>query len=182
MREDITDTTKYEKRFKRNRYKLLKIAGIVLLALVALFVVSRTLIGVSFVSGMSMYPTYSNGQMVFYNRTDKSFDVGDVIAMNYLDGDSGGSFYIKRIVAVAGDTVEIRDGALYVNGELSPYGEGITEEATSGNVTYPLTVPENRVFVAGDNRGINPDTGSLYSIDSRTFGPVSTAQLLGVLF
>ena len=54
--------------------------------------------------------------------------------------------------------------------------------ATSGNVTYPLTVPENSFFVAGDNRGLNPDTGSLYSIDSRTFGSVSAAQIVGVLF
>ena len=182
MKEKVTDTSKYEKRFKRDRYKMLKIAGIVAVVLIVLFVISRTLVGVSFVSGMSMYPTYSSGQLVFYSRIDKNYSVGDVIAMNYLDGDAGGSFYIKRIVAVAGDKVEIKNGALYVNGELSEYGTGKTATATSGNVTYPLVVPENSFFVAGDNRGLNPDTGSLYSIDSRTFGPVSAAQIVGVLF
>lgn len=182
MKEKITDTSKYEKRFKRNRYKMLKSAGMIVAALIVLFVISRTLIGISFVSGMSMYPTYSDGQLVFYSRIDKSYEVGDVIAMNYLDGNTDGSFYIKRIVAAAGDKVEIKNGMLYVNDELSEYGTGETAAATSGNVTYPLTVPENSFFVAGDNRGLNPDTGSLYSIDSRTFGPVSAAQIVGVLF
>ncbi len=182
MKEKITDTSKYEKRFRRNRHKMLKIAGMAVAVLIVLFVISRTLIGFSFVSGMSMYPTYSSGQLVFYSRIDKIYNVGDVIAMNYLDGDADGSFYIKRIVAAAGDKVEIKNGALYVNGELSEYGTGETVAATSGNVTYPLTVPENSFFVAGDNRGLNPDTGGLYSIDSRTFGPVSAAQIIGVLF
>ena len=74
MKEKITDTSKYEKRFKRNRYKMLKITGMTVAALIVLFVISRTLIGISFVSGMSMYPTYSNGQLVFYSRIDKSYE------------------------------------------------------------------------------------------------------------
>ena len=174
----MSETTNYAKRYRTNKYRLLKIVGIVLLAAIIIFIVFKTLLGFSVVSGNSMYPTYHDGQPVFYSRLDKSFDVGDVIAMNYLDGE----FYIKRIVATAGDTVEIRDGVLYVNNEPSPYDFGETAIATSGNVTYPLIVPEDSVFVAGDNRGINEETGGLFSIDSRTFGPVSVKQLLGVLF
>ena len=178
--ENYADKTaqnnKYAKRYRTNKYLILKIVGAVAVAAIALFLVSRFLIGVSAVSGDSMYPTYKSGQLVFYSRTDKSYEVGDVIAMNYLNGD----FYIKRIVAVAGDTVDIRDGQVYVNDQLQSYGNGETAVVEGSGVTYPFTVSEGSVFVMGDNRGTKED-GSVCSVDSRTFGEVSTSQLQGVI-
>jgi signal peptidase I len=76
---------------------------------------------------------------------------------------------IKRVVAVAGDTVEIRDGALMINGAAvpEPYLLEPGEMADFG----PEVVPEESVFVMGDNRRI--------SYDSRRFGPIPIRKLIG---
>lgn len=77
---------------------------------------------------------------------------------------------IKRVIAVAGDTVDIRDGQVYVNGELldEPYVKGTTPGMA---LDYPFVVPEGHLFVMGDNRE--------NSKDSRTFGPISLNSVEG---
>lgn len=80
--------------------------------------------------------------------------------------------FIKRVIAVAGDQVEGRDGGVYVNGELieEPYlAEGVQTSPFAAT-----EVPEGMVFVMGDNRG-NSD-------DSRNFGPVPVDTVVGHAF
>jgi signal peptidase I len=79
---------------------------------------------------------------------------------------------VKRVIAVAGDVVDIRGGELYVNDELveNCYGTGETLKQ-DGAVLYPYTVREGNVFVLGDNR--------LVSVDSRSFGEVNRIQIRG---
>jgi signal peptidase I len=91
---------------------------------------------------------------------------GDVIVLRYpLNPERN---YIKRIVALPGDTVEIRAGRLYVNGTPvdEPYLNG-TPQGSFG----PVTVPAGAVFVLGDNRN--------NSEDSRSFGPLKTEFVVG---
>ena len=80
--------------------------------------------------------------------------------------------FIKRVIAVGGDTIEGKDGVVYVNGQLvdAEYLPQGTETSTFG----PITVPEDYVFVMGDNRG-NSD-------DSRSFGPVPVDRIVGHAF
>jgi signal peptidase I len=82
---------------------------------------------------------------------------------------AGGRF-IKRVIGVAGDTVSIRDGAVYLNGrKLSePYADGPTD----GSGRYE--VPSRHVFVLGDNRA--------QSCDSRVWGPLAVRRIIGVAF
>lgn len=78
--------------------------------------------------------------------------------------------FVKRVIGIAGDTVDIKDGKVYVNGkELEePYIKGDTD--TRG-LEYPLVVPEGKLFVLGDNRG--------YSKDSRNFGCIDKGMIEG---
>jgi signal peptidase I len=75
---------------------------------------------------------------------------------------------IKRVIGLPGETVEIREGRVWVNGQA-------LDEAYLAPVTQqdygPLTVPQGHVFVMGDNRN--------YSNDSRFFGPVPVSQIWG---
>lgn len=80
--------------------------------------------------------------------------------------------FIKRVIAVGGDTIEGRNGIVYLNGE--PLDEPYLPEGTHTSDFGPTTVPQGMIFVMGDNRG-NSD-------DSRSFGPVPVDSVVGHAF
>jgi signal peptidase I len=124
-----------------------------------------------------MTPTLEVGDRVLVNKLSyKAHDVhrGDLIVFerppetsNGLEGEI--KDLIKRVVAVDGDTIEGRDGRVYVNGELieEPY----LEPGTPTNDLDREVVPEGMVFVMGDNR--------MNSEDSRVFGPIDEDTIIG---
>jgi signal peptidase I len=81
-----------------------------------------------------------------------------------------GGLFIKRVVGVAGDRVSIRDGAVYVNGRR--LREAYANGPTDGAGVYD--VPEEHVFVLGDNRA--------QSCDSRVWGPLAVRRIAGVAY
>jgi signal peptidase I len=83
-----------------------------------------------------------------------------------------GNVFVKRLIGLPGDTLEIRGDSLYINGE--PYPEPYVNGGTVGNQFGPVTVPEGRYFMMGDNR--------LDSCDSRRWGPVPRGNLVGPVF
>jgi signal peptidase I len=83
--------------------------------------------------------------------------------------------FIKRVVAVGGDTVAVRNGLAIVNGRTQPAPFAAACAGGDGcNMTQPITVPEGSVFLMGDNRG-NSD-------DSRYWGPVPDDWVIGKAF
>ena len=137
-------------------------------AIVVFIVVFRFVIGLSVVGGKSMDPTLKDGDFIVYNRLVRNYRTGDIVAMRVPSGD----FYIKRVMATGGQTVDIFDGKLYVDDREAddPHANGATEEET-GAVIYPYKVREGNVFVLGDNRAV--------SKDSRMFGEVNLRQIKG---
>ena len=138
--------------------------------IVAVFCVFRFVIGISIVSGDSMSPTLEDGDFVVYLRIVPEYKTGDVVSMRVASGD----YYVKRIIAVGGDVVDLRDGTVYVNGqEIEPsWGYGSTMEESEA-IIYPYKVRDGNVFVLGDNRTL--------SKDSREFGEVNLRQIRGKL-
>ena len=117
------------------------------------------------VDGISMVPTLEDGQKLLYSKIYTPEDNDIVIVHNdQLD------LIVKRVVATGGQTVDIRDGIVYVDGEQldeQVYEEGSTLTASHYVNTltpprnvheYPVTVPEGYVFVMGDNRGVSEDS------------------------
>lgn len=100
------------------------------------------------IRGDSMLPAYHNMQMVLIDRHSRDYTYGDVIAFWCNDLDT---VLIKRIVACPGDEVLIRDGTLYVNGDISIVfsGEYCFEYAGIADDSVPLAV--GQYFVIGDN-------------------------------
>lgn len=148
-------------------YELL-LLGIKIAAIVGVFVVIFTLIfGLFRASDLSMNPAIRDGDLVMYYRFDKRYVVTDTVALQY-----SGETQARRVVAVAGDRVDIKDGRLYVNG--SPQQEREIYETTDryeSDVEFPLTVPEDEIFVLGDGRE--------HSTDSRIYGCVPVKKTLG---
>lgn len=97
---------------------------------------------------------------------------GEIVTFTHEDGSGGEEILIKRVIAVAGQTVDLIDGSVYIDGHLidEPYTGNtptysLSDSSGSAGITYPYTVPEGTVWVMGDNR--------TNSSDSRFFGPVS---------
>ena len=108
-------------------------------------------------SGGSMEPTYDNGNVVCVSCLAGFFggyDRGDVVVFDYKDED-GERQVIKRVIAVGGDTIEIRDGKTFVNGEA--IDESYIKEPFHTNYGK-VTVPKGFIFVMGDNRNNSEDS------------------------
>lgn len=130
----------------------------------------RFVIGFSFIKGDSMEPSLTDGEMVLYLRINPEYQAGDVVSVRVPEGE----YYVKRIIATAGDTIDIKDNKVYRNEELleEPYIQGVTLPK-EGAVRYPLTLEEGQIFVMGDNRES--------SKDSRSFGVIGKRQIKGKL-
>lgn len=108
----------------------------------------------------SMEPTIMTGDHIFGNRLAYRFgdpERYDIIIFRYPDDES--ELFIKRIIGMPGDTVEFRDGDIFINGSDVPLDDEFcsVQDMTEMNMnrtvlSNPFTVPENCYFVLGDNR------------------------------
>lgn len=148
--------------------------GFLLVALLAVFLIFgfvRPFVVEPFgITTDSMDPTLRAGDSVLaakfaYRLTEPRR--GDVVL---FEAPGDGAPTIKRVVGIPGDTVAVRDGVLLVNGEKKWEGYvdyGLTDSTFLG----PTDVPDGHVYLMGDNR--------VNSMDSRSYGPVPEADLLG---
>ncbi len=144
-----------------------------LLAILAALLISSFIMSHTEVPTESMRPTISPGDHLIVNRLPYYYrnpKRGEVVVFNYE-----GKNLIKRIIGVAGDTIEILDGKVYVNGKrldesiyLGKDDETFT--FSKSPITFPYKVPEGKYFVLGDNRR--------NSSDSRVIGPISGASII----
>src|SRR5260370_38132455 len=123
------------------------------------------------VEGTSMAPLLSDQERIFINKFVYRFEPierGDVVVLWYpLDRSKA---FMKRVVGLPGETVEIRQGALYVDGKNipEPYVPSQYEDLSDFG---PVTVKPDSYFVMGDHR--------ISSNDSRVFGPVESKYIYG---
>lgn len=98
------------------------------------------------------YEKTTGDELNSFDKATKYFSLPDELKHRY---------YVKRIIGMPGDTVDIKNGKVLINGELldEPYYDGITN-MTDGLVDYPVTVAEDHVFVMGDNRPNSLDSRS----------------------
>ncbi|MGO8742885.1 MAG: signal peptidase I [Limisphaerales bacterium] len=148
------------------------------------------------IPGASMYPTISpRDHLIAVKNSYRDSDPqrGDLVL--FTNPNNRREFWIKRVIALAGDTVAVKDGNVYVNGvklSLESIGPGVVS-GTTGQIFYEtnngakyrifisqdhpvpdfpeITVPKNECFVMGDNRN-----GAL---DSRIVGPIPITGILG---
>ncbi|MDR2686531.1 MAG: signal peptidase I [Oscillospiraceae bacterium] len=116
-----------------------------------------------------MNPSVKDGDLVIFYRLDKSYHAGDLALLAFQ-----GKKQVRRVVAAAGDTVDITEEGLVINGALQQE-PGISQKTHryAEGISFPLTLGENQVFVLGDARE--------NAADSRIYGPVNVSDTQGAV-
>ena len=160
---------------KSGAQRLVEYAVILLVAFVVVFGVLRPFIVKSFwIPSESMVLTLEVGDRIFVNRFVYRFtepERGGIIVFDSLETDDE---LVKRVVAVPGDRVRIRNGLLRVNGDFPEEPYAVPIVFGDGSDFGPTRLSEGEVFVMGDNRA--------NSRDSRFFGPVPLENIQGEAF
>lgn len=130
---------------------------VVVAYLLAICITKFIIIKTEIISG-SMIHTLEVDDLVIGNRLAYLFDEperGEIIFFAFPDDES--KTYVKRIIGLPGETVEIVDGKVYINGSSKPLDEPYLKEEMIGSFG-PYTVPEGGYFVLGDNRNVSVDS------------------------
>ncbi|MFP3392880.1 signal peptidase I [Brevibacillus sp. SIMBA_040] len=171
MSEEVTSS----RAKKKEHWEWLKALGI---AIILAFLIRTFLFAPFIVEGESMETTLHNSEKLVVNKAIYYLQdpkPGDIIVFHAEQKRD----YIKRVIAVAGDTVEVKNDELYVNGKLveEPYLAQHKEQAKAQGEPFftndfpPVQIPAEHIFVMGDNR--------LNSHDSRAIGPVAVSTVVG---
>lgn len=143
---------------RKDKFWIVFIVVVIAAVLLRLFVVEFVNI-----SGESMSPTLENGQLIIINKVDYTPSRGDIVVFDSPNGLE----LVKRIIGLPGETIEIADGIVYINGEKTdddyqfPTSESLPE----------TTIPKGTIYVLGDNRN--------HSSDSRVFGAIELDEIRG---
>ncbi|MDE1970627.1 MAG: signal peptidase I [Patescibacteria group bacterium] len=154
-----------------------ELAEVLVVSLLAVFLVRYFIAQPFLVKGSSMEPTFTSGNYLIIDELAYRFrkpERGEVIVFRFPKDYT--TFYIKRIIGLPGETVQVHDGMVTVTdtqGKAHTLGEPYlpAHEQTEGDLT--LKLESDQYFVMGDNRE--------FSYDSRSWGAVPTANIIGLV-
>ncbi|MBE7718741.1 MAG: signal peptidase I [Lacrimispora celerecrescens] len=131
------------------------------------------LLGFTFMFGLcrnvdaSMTPAVKDGDLVIFYRLDKNYVADDTLVLEFE-----GKKQVRRVIATAGDIVDITEEGLFINGALQQETKiYVPTQRYEVGAEFPLTVREGQVFVLGDSR--------VNATDSRIYGAVDFKDTLG---
>ena len=154
-------------------------------AIIGLIIIVCVVLGLSFVLRTFVYQAYAipsgsmettimTNDLVFTEKVTYRMhepEAGDIVT--FADPSDPERTLIKRVIATEGQTVDLIDGSVYVDGVklTEPYTNGLPSNPLSSRVTFPYEVPEGMLWVMGDNR--------TNSSDSRVFGAIPISSVTG---
>jgi signal peptidase I len=151
---------------------LIEIATTVALAVILYFVINTFVVQTFRVEQESMLDTFVEGQHLLIDKLTPRIDDysrGDVVVFHAPPDWDDGTPFIKRVIGEPGDTVAVRDGAVFVNGVQ--LDEPYVHYPIEAGAWDEITVPAGELIVMGDHRDA--------SVDSREFGPVPIENVIG---
>jgi len=155
---EITDKVIDKKKMYRNI--AIEIATYILIFLICSIVVPRYVIQRNVVDGFSMENNFYDGQSVIVEKISKRLDMidrFDVITFHPKNEESG-KYYVKRVIALPGETIQIKGSDIYIDGAKIEENYGKDPISYAGIAAEPLTLGEDEYFVMGDNREISYDS------------------------
>ncbi len=167
----------YQKKKKINRELLREIARYLFCILAAVFLAAVLVYCVGIktsVIGDSMEPTLTNGQEILINRFIYSISSpkrGDVVVF-LPNGNTNAHYYVKRVIGLPGETIQIIGGKIYIDGILYE-DDRYDKIADPGIAENPVLLGEDEYFVIGDNVNSSEDSRSA------NVGPVHKSDIFG---
>jgi signal peptidase I len=158
-------------------YAIWEIVEVAVIAIVSVLIIRNFLVQPFLVNGASMEPNFHNNDYLIVDEISYRFKEpqrGEVVVFKY-PGDER-YFYIKRIIGLSGEEVEIKDGKVIIFNKEFPEGFILDESylpnnlITSGN--KKVKVEDGKYFVMGDNRN--------FSFDSRSWGLLDRKEIVGI--
>lgn len=131
---------------------------VIVFAVIIALLINKFIIANALIPSGSMESTIMTGDRVIGLRTSYLFtspDRGDIVIFKNPDDES--KLYIKRVIGLPGDKVEIIDGLVYINDSEEPLGESYLTVTPKGNFG-PYEVPDESYFMLGDNRNVSKDS------------------------
>lgn len=170
------------KMMKRLFLSFLELVEFALIAIGAVILIRNFLAQPFLVNGSSMVPSFYSGDYLIVDELTYRFREpkrGEVVVFQFQKGGQEGvtTYFIKRIIALPGETIQIKDGKVKIFNKSHPEGFLLSEAyltpgiKTGGEVTR--TLGDDEYFVLGDNRP--------YSYDSRSWGSVRREQIVGIV-
>lgn len=154
--------------FISSKKRLVIILGTTFLLVIVLFSIYLSFYTFYQVDGNSMEPALKNGDIYTVHKNYSSIRRGDIVVFHSKQQKLD---FIKRVIALPGETIEIRENRVYIDGAIlaEPY---ISKYPDIRDIE-PIKIPENSYYVLGDER--------LHSFDSRQLGPISQVDIIGIL-
>ncbi|MFC1871455.1 signal peptidase I [Chloroflexota bacterium] len=139
---------------------------ITLVLAVVIFLLLQTTVQSFVVIGSSMDPNLAEGERLIVNKVVYNLhspERGDIVVFNPPNNQKAD--YVKRIIGLPGETVEVRDSAVYIDGNQldEPYIKASPKYTLS-----PLVVPDNEYFMLGDNRNNSNDSHNGWTVDEES--------------
>uniref|UniRef100_A0A7C3MIY2 Signal peptidase I n=1 Tax=Dictyoglomus thermophilum TaxID=14 RepID=A0A7C3MIY2_DICTH len=157
------------KRQELKKHEWYDLLETIIFAFILAFLIKTFILQISYIPTGSMIPTLNEKEAVLVIRIPYYFREprrGEVIVFKYPQDPT--KEYVKRLIGLPGDTIEIKNGIVYVNGRA--LDEYYVKNKSSDNYG-PIQVPKDSYFVLGDNRPV--------SVDSRYWGFVPKKNLVG---
>ncbi len=170
--------TFYEKEKKINKSTIKEIFSVIFYCFAAVFLAFVIAFSVGMkvsVIGVSMEPALYNGQEVLVNRfvyRISSPDRGDIVAF-LPNGNKNAHYYLKRVVGLPGEKIQIIKGYVYINGLLLEEDESFDKIADAGIADMEVVLGNDEYFVLGDNRNNSEDSRS------GNLGPIKKGTIAG---
>ncbi len=153
-----------------------EVCEVVFVAVATVFLIRTFIVQPFYVSGASMEPTFEDGNYLLVDEITprlNGFSRGQVVVFRPPVGER--TFYIKRIIGLPGDRVISQDGRIrIIRGDTSfVLDEPYLDPSLRSDDSFDVTLSSDQYFVMGDNR--------LHSYDSRTWGALSTGNIIGTV-
>lgn len=157
--------TFYQKKKRLNAKVVTDIVEIITGSLAAIFLAFVIVFSIGMrtsVIGDSMEPALYNGQEILMNRVVYKLSSpkrNDVVVF-LPNGNENSHYYVKRVIGLPGETIQIKDGRVYINGVLLNEDDALDQMIDAGIAQNELTLAADEYFVLGDNRNSSEDSRS----------------------